>query len=111
MRIRSPSRRRFEPLAKELEALLGGRLDTGVAVAEMPIGCAGADAGAARCFVEAEAGRPVLRNQPASRCDQCFLEIAMMVAGPSERAVLSAPFHEVGLCQKLNRLCKALRHA
>ena len=65
--IRRPGGGRFKPVAEELETLLGSCLDQGIAVAEMPIGGAGADPGAARCFVQREALRSVFGNEPSCR--------------------------------------------
>ena len=51
-----------------------------IAVAEMAIGCSGADAGEPRRLGEAEARGPVLLDQLARRLEQHLFEVAVMIA-------------------------------
>src|SRR5690606_15037114 len=62
-----------------------------IAVAEMTIGCGGADAGIARRFGKGEPARSLLRNQFERRFHQRFLEIAVMIATAAAR--MFAPIH------------------
>src|SRR4029079_2225434 len=73
-----------EPIAKQVEPLFGCRLDLRIAVAEMPVGRARADARGARGFIKREALRPMFGNQPSSRGDERLFEVSVMVAVSGE---------------------------
>jgi hypothetical protein len=65
--------------AKALEAVAGELGKKRIAVAKVPVGCGGADAGEPRGLGEAEAGRAVLLDQIARRLEQDLLQIAVVI--------------------------------
>ena len=78
-----------------LETTLGDRGQQFVAVAEMPIGRGGTDAGHARGIGKGEAGRALLRDQPERRLQQRLFQIAVMIAALGAALFLS-PAHVKG---------------
>ena len=80
--------RHVEPRGEALEAVLGDFGEQRIAIAEMPIGRRGTDAGKPRRLGQAEARRPVLLDQLARRFEQHLFEVAMMIgARPAPAAI------------------------
>src|SRR5215472_15831497 len=89
-----PGRR--ELLGEERKAAPGDLGDEGVAVAEVAIGCGGADPGGARQLGEAESRGPTHRDQLECDADQSLTEITVMVALAPPAAPMSRPAHVNG---------------
>ena len=85
---------RGELLLEALEAALGDIGHQRVAIAEMPVGRRGADAGLARGFGKREAGGALFGDQIERGLDQGFPQVAMVIAAPPAAAV-PVPAHGV----------------
>src|SRR4029077_19483270 len=91
--VRAPlvpgARQRFFELMKAAQRHIGQKL---VAIAEMPVRRGGTDTRPSRRLRKGEAGRPLLRDQFKRGAQQCFLEIAVVVAARAFLLVLG-PAH------------------